>query len=97
MTQNLRDSIAESRKRKVDHCVFPGFRVGELTELPTQIEAPHILHRVTKAQDFNVNTACFDCVLQGVLIKEKKMCWIHIHVIIKYMHTLYSHVRYTYF
>ena len=70
MTQNLRDSIAESRKRKVDHCVFPGFRVGELTELPTQIEAPHILHRVTKAQDFNVNTVCFDCVLQGILIKE---------------------------
>ena len=52
--QNLRDSIAESRKRKVEHCTFPGFRVGELTELPTQIEAPHILHRVTKAQDFNV-------------------------------------------
>ena len=70
VTQNLRDSIAESRKRKVDHCVFPGFRVGELTELPTQIEAPHILHRVTKAQDFNVNTTCLACLLYGILIRQ---------------------------
>ena len=51
----MRESVAEARKRQVEGCVFPGFRQGELTELPTQIEAPHILHRVTKAQDFSVN------------------------------------------
>ena len=37
--------------------MFPGFVEAELTELPGQMEAPQILHRVTKAQDFNVRSA----------------------------------------
>ncbi|XP_064619061.1 protein FAM227B-like [Lineus longissimus] len=47
------ESVAEMRKRSLDFCSFPGFRKGELTELPSQLESPQILHRVTKTQDFN--------------------------------------------
>ena len=35
---------------------FPGFNKKELTDLPHGLEAPQILNRVTKAQDFNVST-----------------------------------------
>ena len=45
----------ETRKKSLEYCVFPGFRHGELIELPGQLESPPILHRVTKAQDFNVS------------------------------------------
>jgi hypothetical protein len=51
----LSESVAEMRKRSVEFCSFPGFRRGELTELPSQLESPQILHRVTKTQDFNVS------------------------------------------
>lgn len=47
------DSLMETRKKSLEYCVFPGFRHGELIELPGQLESPPILHRVTKAQDFN--------------------------------------------
>ncbi|XP_046358597.2 protein FAM227B-like [Haliotis rufescens] len=47
------DSLMETRKKSLDYCCFPGFRHGELVELPGQLEAPPILNRVTNAQDFN--------------------------------------------
>ncbi|XP_052791484.1 protein FAM227B-like isoform X2 [Mya arenaria] len=47
------DSLMETRKKSLEYCTFPGFRHGELIELPGQLESPPILHRVTKAQDFN--------------------------------------------
>ncbi|KAL4227293.1 hypothetical protein ACF0H5_012739 [Mactra antiquata] len=47
------DSLIETRKKSLEYCQFPGFRHGELIELPGQLESPPILHRVTKAQDFN--------------------------------------------
>ena len=50
------DSLMETRKKSLEYCLFPGFRHGELIELPGQLESPPILHRVTKAQDFNVST-----------------------------------------
>ena len=50
-------------KHKMNHFVivilqtmtFPGFNKKELTDLPHGLEAPQILNRVTKAQDFNVS------------------------------------------
>ena len=49
------DASAEPRQHSVENCPFPGFRKGELTELPSQLEAPLLLNRVTKAQDFSVS------------------------------------------
>lgn len=46
--------LQEKKKRDVNFTNFPGFRAKELTELPGQLEAPQLLHRITKAQDFNV-------------------------------------------
>ncbi|KAK3604732.1 hypothetical protein CHS0354_017837 [Potamilus streckersoni] len=51
--QDFVESLNETKKKSIDYCTFPGFRHGELIELPCQLEAPPILHRVTKAQDFN--------------------------------------------
>ena len=47
--------MEESKRKNVDYCSFPGFIKGELTELPGQLEALQVLHRVTKAQDFRVS------------------------------------------
>lgn len=47
------ESMLETRKKTVEFCQFPGFRHGELVELPSQIESLPILHKITKAQDFN--------------------------------------------
>ncbi|XP_071167030.1 protein FAM227B-like isoform X13 [Mytilus edulis] len=47
------ESMLETRKRTIEFCQFPGFRHGELVELPAQIESLPILHKITKAQDFN--------------------------------------------
>ena len=66
----MRDSFAEVRKKSVEHCVFPGYFKGELTSLPGPLEAPHILHRVTKAQDFNVSI--FNQYLACLFIKTVK-------------------------
>ena len=52
--QDFKDAVLETRSRSVHYCSFPGFSRQELTELPGKMEAPHVLHRVTKAQDFNV-------------------------------------------
>ncbi|XP_021368630.1 protein FAM227B-like isoform X2 [Mizuhopecten yessoensis] len=52
-TMDFAESMMETRKKSLEYCQFPGFRVGELIELPGQMESPPILHRVTKAQDFN--------------------------------------------
>lgn len=38
---------------------FPGFRQNELTELPSQLEAPQLLNKVTEAQTFNVSSQAF--------------------------------------
>ncbi|XP_064608958.1 protein FAM227B-like [Liolophura sinensis] len=51
--QDNAERFLQSKKKTVENCVFPGFRHGELVELPAQLEAPPILHRVTKVQDFN--------------------------------------------
>lgn len=50
--KTLVESIAEQKKKSIEHCTFPGFREGELTELPAQMETPQILNQVTKAQNF---------------------------------------------
>ncbi|XP_056022430.1 protein FAM227B-like isoform X3 [Ostrea edulis] len=50
---DLVETMMETRKKSMDYCQFPGFRHGELIELPAQLESPPILHRVTKAQNFN--------------------------------------------
>ncbi|XP_005101117.1 protein FAM227B isoform X2 [Aplysia californica] len=50
---DLVDTMLETRKRSLDYYTFPGFVHGEFIELPAQLEAPPILHRVTTAQDFN--------------------------------------------
>ncbi|ESO92530.1 hypothetical protein LOTGIDRAFT_162435 [Lottia gigantea] len=47
------ESIIESRKRSLEYCTFPGFHQKESIELPSQLETPPILDRVTRAQDFN--------------------------------------------
>lgn len=47
--------MLETRKKSLEYYRFPGFVDGELIELPAQLEAPPILHRVTKAQDFNAS------------------------------------------
>lgn len=47
------DALMETKKRSMDYCMFPGFRQGELVELPHQLEAPQLLHRITNIQDFN--------------------------------------------
>ena len=52
--QDLVDTMLETRKKSLDYYQFPGFRHGEFIELPAQLEAPPILHKVTTAQDFNV-------------------------------------------
>ncbi|XP_078316262.1 protein FAM227B-like isoform X2 [Crassostrea virginica] len=52
-TMDLVETMIETRKKSMDYCQFPGFRHGELIELPGQLESPPILHRVTKAQNFN--------------------------------------------
>nr|XP_022332161.1 protein FAM227B-like isoform X2 [Crassostrea virginica] len=52
-TVDLVETMIETRKKSMDYCQFPGFRHGELIELPGQLESPPILHRVTKAQNFN--------------------------------------------
>lgn len=54
LCQDLVETMIETRKKSMDYCQFPGFRHGELIELPGQLESPPILHRVTKAQNFNV-------------------------------------------
>lgn len=50
---DLIDTMMETRKRSLEYYVFPGFVHGEFIELPAQLEAPPMLHRVTGAQDFN--------------------------------------------
>ena len=51
----MQDSATEQRAKSVEHCPFPGFVDGEQIGLPGQLEAPQIMHRVTKAQDFSVS------------------------------------------
>jgi len=50
------EAIQEKKKKDVNFVTFSGCRPRELTELPAQIEAPQLLHRITKAQRFNVCT-----------------------------------------
>lgn len=50
---DLVDTMLETRKKSLDYYQFPGFNHGEFIELPAQLEAPPILHKVTTAQDFN--------------------------------------------
>ena len=53
--QDFADALMETKKRSLDYCMFPGFRHGELVELPAQLEAPPLLHRITNIQNFNVS------------------------------------------
>ncbi|XP_022100855.1 protein FAM227B-like isoform X2 [Acanthaster planci] len=52
-TKEMRALILGSKARSVETSSFPGFSRKELTELPHGLEAPQILDRITKAQDFN--------------------------------------------
>nr|XP_054756432.1 protein FAM227B-like isoform X2 [Lytechinus pictus] len=49
----LRALILGSKARSLEVMSYPGFNKNELTELPHGLEAPQILDRVTRAQDFN--------------------------------------------
>lgn len=40
----------------LEYCTYGGYMEGEFNSLPSQVEPPQIMHRVTKAQDF---TVCF--------------------------------------
>lgn len=51
--------LQDKKKKDVNFTNFPGFRPKELPELPGQLEAPQLLHRITKAQDFNVSYCNF--------------------------------------
>nr|XP_002131035.2 protein FAM227B [Ciona intestinalis] len=55
--KDVKEVLAEaeqaSRTRNIDYVNFPGFRPKELTELPSQLEAPQLLNKVTEAQSFN--------------------------------------------
>jgi len=55
VSQDFAESMLETKKKTLEYCTFPGFRHHELIELPGQLESPPILHRVTKAQDYNVS------------------------------------------
>jgi len=46
--------LQDKKKKDVNFTNFPGYRAKELAELPGQLEAPQLLHRVTQAQDFDV-------------------------------------------
>ncbi|PVD19905.1 hypothetical protein C0Q70_20399 [Pomacea canaliculata] len=52
-SMDFADTMMETKKRSLDYCMFPGFRHGELVELPAQLEAPPLLHKITKIQKFN--------------------------------------------
>lgn len=69
-----RESLTEQRAKCVEHCPFPGFVDGELTGLPGQLEAPQIMHRVTKAQDF---TAGFKKFWKKVFQSEASITMMH--------------------
>ncbi|XP_063955987.1 protein FAM227B-like isoform X2 [Lytechinus pictus] len=49
----LRALILGSKARSLEVMSYPGFNKNELTELPHGLEAPQILDRVTRAQDYN--------------------------------------------
>ena len=59
--------LQEKKKKDVNFTNFPGFREKELPELPGQLEAPQLLHRITKAQDFNVGDWSYIIALGSVL------------------------------
>nr|XP_033776151.1 protein FAM227B isoform X3 [Geotrypetes seraphini] len=40
------------RREQVEDCTFPGFKKEKLTDLPGNLEGPHVLNYVTKAQNF---------------------------------------------
>lgn len=52
---SLVGTMNEKMKKDVNYVNYPGFRKKELSELPGQLETPQLLHRVTKAQHFNVS------------------------------------------
>ncbi|KAI8482201.1 hypothetical protein Bbelb_400890, partial [Branchiostoma belcheri] len=51
--QTLAEAMQASRSKSIQYASFPGFRAAELLDLPQQLEAPQVMDRVTKAQDFN--------------------------------------------
>ncbi|KAI0235890.1 hypothetical protein LSAT2_013567 [Lamellibrachia satsuma] len=80
--QRRRDSITEQRAKLVEHCPFPGYVDGELIGLPGQLEAPQIMHRVTKAQDFTAGFKKFwKKVFQSeasITLMQDTFWWIYI-------------------
>ncbi|BFZ01391.1 hypothetical protein BsWGS_04430 [Bradybaena similaris] len=46
------DILLQTKKRGLDLLKFPGFKHGEFIELPAKLEAPPILHQVSKVQSF---------------------------------------------
>ncbi|XP_041366679.1 protein FAM227B-like [Gigantopelta aegis] len=78
------ESVMDTRKKSLDYCSFPGFRHGELVELPGQMEAPPILHRVTNAQDFNPGFKKFWKKLflseASVAIMQDSFWWVYLHM-----------------
>lgn len=58
-TQAIREAAQELKTKNVEHVSFPGFRSGELTELPSQLEAPQLLNKITGAQTFNAGFQVF--------------------------------------
>ena len=58
-TQAIREAAQDLKTKNVENVSFPGFRAGELTELPSQLEAPQLLNKITEAQTFNSGFAVF--------------------------------------
>lgn len=77
------ESMLETRKKTIEFCQFPGFRHGELVELPAQIESLPILHKITKAQDFNPGFKKFWKKLflseASVAVLQDTFWWIFLH------------------
>ncbi|XP_071845648.1 protein FAM227B-like [Apostichopus japonicus] len=55
----MRALILGSKARSVEVMTYPGFKPTELTELPHGLEAPQLLDRVTRAQEFNTGFSKF--------------------------------------
>ncbi|KAF6037363.1 FAM227B [Bugula neritina] len=66
--------LQDKKKKDVNFTNFPGYRAKELAELPGQLEAPQLLHRVTQAQDFDTGFAKF---WKKIFLSEASIAVVH--------------------
>ncbi|CAD5113403.1 DgyrCDS2575 [Dimorphilus gyrociliatus] len=82
-SKTLEDSMKESQKGNVKYCTFPGFKEGDLTSLPSNVEAPHVLHHVSKANEVNTGLRKFwKKIFQSeasIALLQDSVWWLFIH------------------